>query len=80
MDEYKVLDEAGQASYDAQNHEEVYERFLGSVHIMPEGSAEVPDEQSVRVVVLGPEHTHRSNNSDSEAMTEFITEIMKQSR
>ena len=45
------------------------------MHFLPEGSAEVPDEQSVRVVVLGPEHTHRTNNIDSEAM-KFITEIM----
>ena len=45
------------------------------MHFLPEGSAEVPDEQSARVVVLGPEHTHRTNNTDSTAM-KFITEIM----
>ena len=71
MDEYKVLDEAGKRLRDQKWDR----RVLGSVHFLPEGSAEVPDEQSVRVVVLGPEHTHRTNNADSEAM-KFITEIM----
>ena len=71
MDEYKVLDEAGKRLRDQKWDR----RVLGSVHFLPEGSAEVPDEQSVRVVVLGPEHTHRTNNIDSEAM-KFISEIM----
>ena len=71
MDEYKVLDEAGKRLRDQKWDK----RVLGSVHFLPEGSAEVPDEQSARVVVLGPEHTHKSNNSDSEAM-KFISEIM----
>ena len=68
MDEYKVLDEVGKRLH-AQNLKS-YTKVLGSVHIMPEGSAEVPDEQSARVVVLGPEHTHRTNNTDSAAMIE----------
>ena len=71
MDEYKVLDEAGKRLRDQKWDR----RVLGSVHFLPEGSSEVPDEQSARVVVLGPEHTHRTNNIDSEAM-KFITEIM----
>ena len=71
MSEYEILDEAGKHLRDQSPNR----KLLGSVHIMPEGSAEVPDEQSARVVVLGPEHTHKSNNSDSEAM-KFVTEIM----
>ena len=50
-------------------------RVLGSVHFLPESSAEIPDEQSVRVVVLGPEQTHRINRFESEAL-QFISEIM----
>ena len=45
------------------------------MHFLPESSAEIPDEQSVRVVVLGPEDTHRINRTDSEAL-QFISEIM----
>ncbi len=71
MDDYKVLAEAGQRLRALQWDK----RALGSVHIMPESSAEIPDEQSARVVVLGPEHTHRVNRSDSEAM-QYIDEIM----
>lgn len=71
MDEYQVLEEAGKRLRDQKWDK----RVLGRVHFLPEGSAEVPDEQSARVVVLGPEHTHRTNNTDSEAM-QFITEIM----
>ena len=71
MSEYEILGEAG-ARLRGQS---VDRRKLGSVHIMPETSAEVPDEQSARVVVLGPEHTHKSNIADSEAM-QFIGEIM----
>ncbi len=64
MDLYKVLEEAGKRLRDQKWDR----RVLGSVHLMPESSAEIPDEQSVRVVVLGPEYTHKSNNSESEAM------------
>ena len=73
MDDYKVLEEAGKRLH-AQNLR-AYTNALGSVHIMPESSAEVPDEQSARVVVLGPKHTHRNNRADSKAMQE-INEIM----
>ena len=66
MDEYQVLDEVGKRLRDQRWDR----RVLGSVHFLPESSAEVPDEQSVRVVVLGPEHTHRTNNTDSAAMIE----------
>ena len=71
MDRYKVLQEAGMRLR-AQPWDR---RALGSVHFSPESSAEIPDEQSARVIVLSPETTHRNNRSDSAAMT-FITEIM----
>ena len=71
MDDYKVLAEAGKRLRDQRWDR----RVLGSVHFLPESSAEIPDEQSVRVVVLGPEDTHRINRRDSEAL-QFIGEIM----
>lgn len=64
MDPYKVLAEAGR-----RLREQKWDRrLLGSAHLLPESSAEIPDEQSFRVVLLGPEHTHKSNNSESEAL------------
>ena len=72
MDEYKILEEAG-----ARLRKQKWDRHvLGSVHFLPESSAEVPDEQSFRVVVLGPEHSHKNNNNDSPAMT-AAREIME---
>ncbi len=71
MDDYKVMDEAGKRLR-AQPWDK---RALGSVHFLPESSAEIPDEQSARVVVLSPEYTHRNNRNDSEAM-QYINEIM----
>ena len=71
MDLYKVLEEAGKRLRDQRWDR----RVLGSVHFLPESSAEIPDEQSVRVVVLGPEDTHRVNRSDSAAL-KCIGEIM----
>lgn len=73
MDNYKVLEEA--ATRLKAQHLKSYNSELGSVHIGPDSSAEIPDEQSARVVVLGPETTHRNNRSDSEAM-QYISEIM----
>lgn len=71
MDPYKVLEEAGKRLR-AQPWDK---RALGRVHFLPESSAEIPDEQSVRLVVLGPDYTHKSNDSASAAMAE-INEIM----
>ena len=71
MDDYKVLEEAGKRLR-AQQWDK---GALGSVHFLPESSAEIPDEQSARVVVLGPEYTHRNNRNESEAM-QYISEIM----
>ena len=67
MDEYDILNEVANR-LKAQKWDR---RVLGSVHIMPDGSAEIPDEQSVRVVVLGPEFTHKSNDSASAAIHEI---------
>ena len=38
---------------------------------MPDSSAEIPDEQSARVVVLGLQHSHKSNDRASAAMREI---------
>lgn len=64
MEEYLVLEEAGKRLRD----ENWDSSALGSVHFLPESSAEIPDEQSVRVIVLGPAHTHKSGNNESDAM------------
>ena len=64
MEEYLVLEEAGKRLRD----ETWDKQALGSVHFLPASSAEIPDEQSLRVVVLGPEHTHKSSNNNSDAM------------
>ena len=57
-------------------HREARRHRLGAVHVMPESSAEIPDEQRARVVVLGPEFTHKSKDSASSAMVE-IERIMQ---
>jgi predicted AAA+ superfamily ATPase len=40
---------------------------FANVHPAPRSPAEVPDEQEVRLVVLGPEHPHSGKTSDSPA-------------
>lgn len=40
--------------------------FAG-VHIAPDSSADVPDEMAVRLVVLGPQHPHKSKEIDTPA-------------
>ena len=67
MEDYLVLEEAGRRL----RAEKWDRRALGSVHFLPESSAEIPDEQSARVVVLSPEYCHKSNDSASAAMEEI---------
>jgi predicted AAA+ superfamily ATPase len=43
--------------------------FAG-VHVVPEGSSEVPDEREARLVVLGPEHAHTGRDKNSPALRE----------
>ena len=43
--------------------------FAG-VHIAPESSADVPDEQAVRLVLLGPKHPHGARDAGSAARQE----------
>ncbi|MCD7843035.1 MAG: DUF499 domain-containing protein [Clostridiales bacterium] len=43
--------------------------FAG-LHICPASSLDVPDEQAIRLVILDPKKTHRSNSSSSPALTE----------
>lgn len=52
--------------------------FAG-VHIAPESSADVPDEESmgVRLVVLDPQHPHISKSADSPAQ-KWVAEILNQ--
>ena len=71
MEDYRVLEEAAERlrkqPWDKQS--------LGAVHFLPATSAEVPDEQRTRLVVLDPERRHKSNNANSEAMN-YIKNIM----
>ncbi len=41
---------------------------FGGVHPCPASSGDVPDEQTTRLVVLRPDATHRSNDSESAAL------------
>ncbi len=69
MEKYQVLEEAGK-----RLRKQPWDRgALGSVHFLPESSAEVPDEQSARVVVLGLDFSHKSKDSNSAAMQECDT-------
>ncbi|MCD8011085.1 MAG: DUF499 domain-containing protein [Lachnospiraceae bacterium] len=43
--------------------------FAG-LHICPASSLDVPDEQAIRLVILDPKKTHRSNSASSPALTE----------
>src|SRR5918996_7298 len=38
---------------------------FAAVHVAPRSGADVPDEDSVRLVILGPEHVHVSNQDES---------------
>ncbi len=66
MDDYKILEAAGKRLR-AQKWDK---SAFASVHFLPESSAEIPDEQSARLVVLAPEHSHKRNDETSAAMTE----------
>ncbi|MBI3961042.1 MAG: ATP-binding protein [Chloroflexi bacterium] len=46
---------------------------LAGVHAAPASSGDVPDEQSVRLVILDPTHPHSARNQESEAMRESRT-------
>ena len=71
MEEYRVLEELAE-----RLREQPWDKqSLGAVHILPATSAEVPDEQRARLVVLDPEHTHKSNNTNSAAL-KYIKDIM----
>ena len=45
--------------------------FAG-VHVAPTSSQEVPDDRSLRLVILGPQHPHKLNNPDSPAAQEAM--------
>ncbi|MBK8015115.1 MAG: DUF499 domain-containing protein [Deltaproteobacteria bacterium] len=59
-------------------HQEIVRRLradkdradFAGVHVCPETSGDVPDEPSGRLVVLGPEFSHRQNQGDSSALRE----------
>lgn len=48
---------------------------LSGIHICPSTSLDVPDEQSVRMVILSPKQAHRSGSEDSAAVT-TVAEIL----
>ncbi len=45
-------------------------KAFAAYQVAPASSADVPDEQRVRMVLLGPEHTHRLRDQDSAALQE----------
>lgn len=50
--------------------------FTG-VHADPKGSGDVPDEDSCRLVIIGPAHPHRKDNGGSPAVA-FADEVLTQ--
>lgn len=50
---------------------------FASVHIVPDGSIDVPDEMEARLVILGPERVHTKEEADS-AARKFAEEILAQ--
>lgn len=42
--------------------------LFGAVHVFPESSDRVPDEEDARLVILGPGRTHSFNDASSEAI------------
>jgi hypothetical protein len=46
------------------------------VHIAPDTSADIPDEDSARLVILHPSHSHSKNSQDSLAM-KFVQESLE---
>ena len=50
-----------------REHEARARGDFAAVHICPESSADVPDAEEARLVVLHPQHTHRRGNDDSAA-------------
>ena len=46
------------------------QKAFAAYQVAPASSADVPDEQRVRIVLLGPEHTHRLRDQDSAALQE----------
>lgn len=43
---------------------------LSAVHAVPETSGDIPDEDTVRMVILGPDYPHSSRDAESPALTE----------
>ncbi len=42
---------------------------FSAVHAIPEGSSDVPDEMSCRLVILGPKNSHRPRSAESNAIS-----------
>lgn len=45
---------------------------FGGIHVCPSSSLDVPDEQTVRLVILRPTDTYRASNQNNSAMTAVI--------
>ncbi len=50
-------------------------RLFSGVHKMPVTTADVPDEQNTRIVVISPKYLHQRNGGDSKAL-EFATDLL----
>ncbi len=72
----KVAEDRAQQVKDADALYEVQRRLkslrkcepFGGIHVCPSSSLDVPDEQSLRLVVLPPAAAHRGRSADSEAL------------
>ncbi|WP_075835625.1 MULTISPECIES: Swt1 family HEPN domain-containing protein [unclassified Rhodococcus (in: high G+C Gram-positive bacteria)] len=57
-----------------QTHRKTAADGFTAVHVAPESSADVPDQQEVRLVIVPPSHTHTKTDSDAVAWARDVTE------
>lgn len=59
-----------------RHHQQTSASGFSGVHVAPESPADVPDTDSVRLVLVPPQHTHSSKDSGSAAMT-FVAKVLE---
>ena len=67
---HKISNEAEQRVRDLSTH-----RMFKGVHKMPTSTADVPEDQNTRIVVIGPKTLHSRNGGKSEAL-KYIDEVL----
>ena len=70
FENHKIITEVEQRIRGLSTH-----RMFKGVHRMPGTTADVPDDQNTRVVVISPKYLHRRNGVSSKAL-EFVNEML----